>query len=153
MEIEADGSEDVQAKLDEFSAFVRHTLRPDYALLRQREQETRAEIAEYTELLTRLRGYNTCSSVISVEGFDLGYQAAFCDATIEDSSRAVIDLGLGVHVELTIEEALTFVSKRIEFLTVQVLQHRSSKAKKVLAHIHASEQMLDALSNELGKHC
>jgi prefoldin subunit 5 len=150
MGIEAGGSEDVQAKLDEFSAFVRHTLRPDYALLRQREQETRAEIAEYTELWTSLQGYNTRSSA-SVEEFDLGYQAAFCSATIEDSSRVVIDLGLGVHVELTIDEALNIVSKRIAFLTGQVLLHRSSKAKKVLAHIHASEQMLDALSNELSK--
>lgn len=153
-----------QRKVEEFSDFVCHTLRPDSVRFHQAEQEVRKELADYTDLLQRLKNWPS-SAVPNVDHDLLGHHTVYCPAVIPDTTRVVVNLGLRGNAasspsyhqhhsylaELTIPEARLFLTKRIELLSNHVLPHRVAKVKKVQAHIHAMEQMLDALSNELRK--
>ena len=157
--------EEIKQKLDEYSVFLRDVLRPDHEALLRLEQETRNEIAEYEDLRTRLNDLQS-GGVDAVDGVDvdarngvaaaanvvvdLGHQKVFSRATIDDTSRVFVHVGMGFHVELTVaEEALVYVQKRIAFLTRTVLPHRAAKSKAVLAHVQSTELILDQLSNEL----
>lgn len=149
-------SEAIQRKLDEYSVFLRNVLRPDHEALSRLEQETRNEIAEYEDLQTRLNDLQSGSGSGSddargcvVDVVDLGHQKVFCRATIDDTSRVFVHVGMGFHAELTVPEALVYVQKRIEFLSRTVLPHRVAKSRTVLAHVQSTEQILDELSNEL----
>lgn len=145
-------TEDIKLKLDEYTAFLREVLHPDLEALLMSEQAIRNEISEYEDLHARLKNLGN-GALLSVVDVDLGHQKVFCRATIEDASRAYVHVGLGFHAELTMEEALIFVVNRIDFLSRQVLPHRSLKCKEVLAHVHSSERILDELSSELRRNC
>lgn len=147
MEAEAVDPEEIKQKLEEYSTFLRNVLRPDFDVLSAAEKETRMEIEEYKQLLMRLENL----AIIKPHLVDLGFNKVQCQATVDDSSKVFVHVGMGFHVELTMEEALAYVQKRIHFLSSQVLKHRSEKTRRVQEHIQSSTLILDQLSLELEK--
>lgn len=140
-------TEDLTRKLEEYSKFMSQVLSPDYAALSLAAQDTRNEIAAYKDLEKRLKDLN--SSGPFVVDVDLGHGKVLCRATIDDTSAFFVHVGMGFHTELSTEEALVYVEKRIKLLSSQVLQHRVAKSERVRAHIQSTERILDELSNEL----
>jgi len=142
---------EIEQKIKEYSQFVETVLRPDLRTRVKAEKETEQEINDYEELQTRLKELlkSPGSQTIEPDMVDLGHQKVFCRAVVEDTQRIFVHCGLGLHVELTLSEALLFVEKRIGYLHNQVLSHRIAKSKQVREHIHSSEVILDQLANEL----
>jgi prefoldin subunit 5 len=143
-------SADLKAQFDEYVQFVRDRLRPDHEALVQAEREVEKEIREYEDLVNRLNelSQNEDNKMMEV---DLGYGKVFCRAKMDDIAPRVVfvHVGMGFHVELTFQEALQWIPKRIIYLGETVLAHRRSKTKKVWMHLQSSERILDELSVEL----
>jgi prefoldin subunit 5 len=137
-------------KLEEYSKFMSEVLGPDYIAYSRAEEETRNEILAYQDLEKRLQEMRSSSAgQAELDVVDLGHRKVFCRATIDDTSTVFVHVGMGFHAELSIEEALVYVTKRVNYLTGHVLPHRAAKSKTVLAHIQSSERILDELANDL----
>ena len=141
--------EEIDKKVEEYSKFVKDTLRPDLLRAISQEQETATEISDYQELKQRLE--EMIESDVSVNRLmskvDLGHEKVYCRANITDASRVFVHVGIGFHAELLLSEAIAFVDKRITFLE-SVLRYRSAKSTEIKDHVNASELILDGLINE-----
>jgi prefoldin subunit 5 len=56
---------------------------------------------------------------------------------------------MGFHAELSLDEAIAFCAKRIDFVERQLLTKRVDKAKRIAAHLEASLVMLQELAMEV----
>jgi Prefoldin subunit len=107
---------------------------------------------------------------------DLGHEKVFCNAEIsiaktrKDSNSDVkttssgpsttaaatmplpfvyVHVGMGFHVQFTINEALVFVDRRLDFLENQVLRKRRTRLEEVKKHVGTSEMILSELVAKL----
>lgn len=150
--------EDVRVKVDEYSNFVRDVLRPKLATIELCVEEVKQEIEEYNDLRCRLNEMIKLSSngnksdhTVKV---DLGFEKVFSIARIENSSgieTIFVDVGMGLHIELTISEAMSFIDNRIKFLKEQKLSNRIERFRQTTQHIKTSEMILDEMSKELSR--
>jgi prefoldin subunit 5 len=142
----------LRAQFDEYVQFVRDRLRPDYEALVREEQQVETEIHDYEDLMGRLNELLQSKDDKMME-VDLGHGKVLCRAKIDDDSTwprvMYVHVGMGFHVELTFQEALEWIPKRIVYLKKTVLAHRKSKTKTVWVHLQSSERILDELSLEL----
>ena len=148
---------EVQQKLDEYATFLRQVLRPDYDALARQVQETQQEIMEYENLrqgleqLLHKQNHAREQQDEEQRIVDLGYQKVFCPAVIENTEYVYVHVGKGFHVELTLPEGLQYITKRLQYLSCDILPYRGAKAQKVLANIQSSELILDQLSIQMAK--
>ena len=81
---------------------------------------------------------------------DLGScQTVYCQARISNPNIITVDIGKGMYVQLTLEEARMFCIKRIMFLETNVLPQRVAKAQTVAGHLEDALSLLESLGNEL----
>jgi prefoldin subunit 5 len=147
---------EIQQKVEEYATFLRQVLRPDYEALARQAQETQQEIVEYEDLrlgLERLLPKNNHAQDQDEEQriVDLGHQKVFCAAVIENTEYVYVHVGKGFHVELTLPEALEYITRRLQLLSGDILPYREAKVQKVMTHIRSSELILDQLSIQMAK--
>ena len=146
---------EMKQKFEECRGFLEQVLKPELETRLEREKQVRQEMDDYIELESRLKEMiafteKKKSNKTLVQQVDLGYQKVFTMATVDDTTRIFVNIGMGFHVELTLQEAIAFASKRVEFLRNQVLVSRSLDSDKVRKHIRDTELILDGLTAELG---
>jgi len=76
-------------------------------------------------------------------------QTIFCQARIKNQNQIFVDIGKGIYTELTLEEAISFIDKRIYLLETNVLPKCVEKAKTVAAHLEESLGLLESLGKEI----
>lgn len=150
--------DEIRSKLEEYATFIDKTLHPELKKAVSIREETEAEIAEYQELLDKLnmlqRRKDKGSQPQPLEALvDLGNKMAYSRAvTGDDLPKTVfVHVGMGFHPELTLEEAVSFIGKRLAFLQLQVLADRVKKSKKVAIHLESSLLILEELAKELAE--
>lgn len=141
----------LRTKLAEYANFVDRTLQPELLIAVNAREETESEIAEYKELMDKLRIFLSHGSQLKpLESMvDLGHEIAYCKATIDNAQQVFVHVGMGFYAELGLNEAIRFCAQRISFLEDQVLSKRLDKAKQVAAHLEASLVMLQELAMEV----
>mmetsp|Transcript_34239 Transcript_34239/g.61129 ORF Transcript_34239/g.61129 Transcript_34239/m.61129 type:complete len:171 (-) Transcript_34239:266-778(-) len=98
--------EETDAKVKAYQAFLDGRLRVDLARLENRRDEVRQELQDYVDLernigALREGGERGLSTLV-----DLGTDAqVYCQAEVPDASRVYVSIGLGFHLECTLEEA------------------------------------------------
>jgi Prefoldin subunit len=60
-----------------------------------------------------------------------------------------VHVGMGFHVQFTINEALAFVDRRLDFLENQVLNKRQARLEEVKKHVGTSEMILSEIVAKL----
>lgn len=65
-------------------------------------------------------------------------------ANIYDLEKVIVDLGLGVMVEMTVDEAQTFVKDRLSSLEDQAKKH-SARISEIQAHLESITECLSEL--------
>jgi prefoldin subunit 5 len=80
---------------------------------------------------------------------DLGYGAVFCRAVVRDPTKIFVHVGMGFHVEMTMEGAREFVSQRTSFLKGSKLKEKEAKEKAVRDHLSTASIILNQLQTEL----
>eukprot|EP00563_Minutocellus_polymorphus_P002543 CAMPEP_0181040372 /NCGR_PEP_ID=MMETSP1070-20121207/11012_1 /TAXON_ID=265543 /ORGANISM="Minutocellus polymorphus, Strain NH13" /LENGTH=170 /DNA_ID=CAMNT_0023118375 /DNA_START=102 /DNA_END=614 /DNA_ORIENTATION=+ len=161
---------EVRSKIDEYSSFISSTLRPQLEVAVTAREEVEREIKEYEALQAKLA--NMTSTTKSTRGkipdndscddndgdeekkeqsetvVDLGNEVIYCKAVIDDPSKIYVHTGMGFHVEMKIDEATTFVGKRIKLLR-QSLELKTHKATTIAVHIEETILVLQQLGKEL----
>ena len=72
-----------------------------------------------------------------------------CRALVHDPDKITVDIGLGNHVELTLEEGIRFTEKKIQHLENDILPSRVEKAQRVAADVEGALTLLETIGKEL----
>lgn len=142
---------ELREKLKEYSTFLDGTLYPELQKAVAAREETESEIKEYQELHTKLgilQSRNNKDSPLE-SLVNLGHELVYCKAEVEDPSTLFVAVGKGFFVQLTIEEALPVIQKRINLLQNEVLPKRLQDAAKVASHYESSLVIVQALTQHL----
>mmetsp|Transcript_11557 Transcript_11557/g.16591 ORF Transcript_11557/g.16591 Transcript_11557/m.16591 type:complete len:165 (-) Transcript_11557:1137-1631(-) len=140
------------AKYDEINHLIYQVLEPQLQAAVKHREDVEEEINEYQELsdqLTiirnrydddfRIRKDSNVETVAPLEAMvDLGHQIAYCKAEIEDPQRVYVNVGMGFHVEFSLDEAIDFIALRIDFLLSHILPKTAERAKNIAADIEAA---------------
>lgn len=123
------GAQELAAKIERYERFIDETLRVKLSELKQQRSDILSEMEGYERLgssLKMLRDENMATMKASVNvGCDL-----YMQAVVPDTSMVMIDVGLGFFAEMTQEEGIAFVDKR-----VAALQDRANDRGEELASI------------------
>ncbi|KND04891.1 prefoldin, alpha subunit [Spizellomyces punctatus DAOM BR117] len=127
------GSRDKTKQIERYERFVNERLRVDLqkaVVARDKIYET---IAEYLKLrnqidLLRNEKLNELKTMM-----DVGCEF-FMQAKVPDTSRIYVKVGAGYHVELTLDEAVTFIGEKEKSLLKAADKHTET-ASKIKAHI------------------
>ncbi len=141
----------ISEKVNEYSKFVADVLRPDLGACLRAVDAARREAGEYRELVASLADLrrDAGGSLSSLRPLvDLGHGKVYCEAIVEHAATLFVHVGMGFHAELTIDEAITFVGKRLEYLD-GVMGHHQDKARLVKDHVAFCEAILDQLRREV----
>lgn len=168
--------EQLRSKLNEYIHFIDNVLQPELQKAVSKREEIESEIKEYNELKINILAFirkkkrkrenekkrengasddDTCSIAKISNGeqmalVDLGCELAYCQAKVDNPNVIFVDTGLkGMHVEFTLEEAVTFIDKRMAFLETNVLPKRVEKGKTVAGHLEDSLSLLESLGEEM----
>lgn len=140
--------QETQEKVDKYTQFLDNVLRPELKEAKRLLEETQLEISEYEELRATLQ-----KDLPKTTTVDLGYGAVSCEAKIIDNPMIYVDVGLGFHVEMTVEEALEFTKQRIAFLQANQLENRQKSYNQVQDHAQSAMNILEELAkvqNQMG---
>lgn len=139
---------EIRSKIDQYSSFISSTLRPQLEAAVEAREEVQRDIKEYEALQAKLantekkKGQSATDTVV-----DLGHEVIYCKAVIDDPSKIYVHAGMGFHVEMTIDEAANFCSKRINLLK-QSMELKTHKATTIAVHIEETILVLQQLGNE-----
>lgn len=139
------------SKLAEYGSFVSTTLRPRLRAAVDAREETEGEIAEYAALRRKLLQIEeTVGSPSDAQQemnalVDIAHGAVYCNANIPNPRNVYVNIGFGFHVEMSLQEAVSFIDKRIEYLEKDVLKHRSDAAATIANDVEDALELLQEL--------
>lgn len=137
---------EIEKKRDDCLQFLESVLKPELKYALSREESVKQEIQDYQDLGNKLKKAN---KIDIHQDVDLGHNLVRCRAQIADKERIFTHVGMGIHVEMSLSEAIAFTDKRVSFLIDEVLHQRSIETTKRRQHIRASEMILEGLAAEL----
>lgn len=133
-------------KVAEYGSFITNTLQPKLQLALHDREETETEICEYAQLRSKLHMIEKNSAGGAAEPIntlvDISHQTIYCNATINPLT-VYVHIGLGFHVEFTIQEAIGFIDKRIMYLQNDVLKHRVEVAMGISEDVEKAIELLE----------
>ena len=106
--------EEVNNKIARFETFLNETLRSDLKKTLELRDKIYEEQAEYLALRNSINAIKVADLVPGEPlktKVDLGCQF-YCQARVEDPAKICVSIGLGFFLELTLEEALEFLTKK-----------------------------------------
>lgn len=161
--------EELRSKLKEYIHFIDNTLQPELEKAVSLREEIEFEINEYNALKTQLEifidqqnggvgqargsdneGGEEAKNIPSMKAMvDLGCQTVYCQAKVTNPNMITVDIGKGIHAQLSLEEAKQFCIRRVQFLETNILPARVTKAQTVASHLEDALTLLESLGKEL----
>eukprot|EP00555_Chaetoceros_dichaeta_P014953 CAMPEP_0198255806 /NCGR_PEP_ID=MMETSP1447-20131203/5864_1 /TAXON_ID=420782 /ORGANISM="Chaetoceros dichaeta, Strain CCMP1751" /LENGTH=173 /DNA_ID=CAMNT_0043942281 /DNA_START=20 /DNA_END=541 /DNA_ORIENTATION=- len=166
MDTDRTSLEELSSKRKEYTEFLENILQPQHKIAISLRDEVQSEIKEYQELrsqITILRikhenkdGESSSSSSSSSSNskkeleslVDLGHEIAYSRAVVPNPNAIFVNVGMGFHVEFTLEEAIYFINRRVSYLTNDVLAGRIEKVETVANHLKDSLAIMKSLDDE-----
>jgi len=144
-------SENLPQQLQSYAGFVDQVLKPQLLAAEAEANAIQAEIDDYQDLGNRLQ------SLLAKEDpsepietmVDLGFKTVFCNATVQESNKIFVHVGMGFHVEMTKNEASRFVKKRIQFLKTHKMDEKTKKINEIRDHMQSATIILNELQREM----
>nr|CAG4643669.1 EOG090X0MWD [Ilyocryptus agilis] len=132
----------IQSKVHQYETFLNEVLKEKLKCCLEARTGYCSEIEEYLQLQKTIKGLGELDTKPLKTKVDLGC-GFFVQAEVPDTSKILIAVGFGFFLELTAEEACTFISKKVDLLNekVKFLEEESS-------HISADIKMM---LNNLGQ--
>nr|CAG4638894.1 EOG090X0MWD [Cyclestheria hislopi] len=137
--IEADSDKTVE----QYETFVNDVLRTKLKNCLDRREEVCNDIREYSELRNTIFNLRDLDSKPLKTQVDLGCNF-FVQAEVSDLSKIFTAVGFGFFLELTPEESLNFIDKKIAFLNKSV-EHLNEQAAAIKADIRMILDILGEL--------
>ncbi|KAI9008093.1 Prefoldin subunit-domain-containing protein [Gaertneriomyces semiglobifer] len=122
-----------EAQVRRYEDFVNHQLRVDLQNTLARRDKVFHTIAEYLKLRNQIELIKSQHVNELKTMMDIGCEF-FMQAKIPDTSKVVINLGAGYHVEMTLDEAIQFINEKGKRLTEAAERH-TDLASNIKANI------------------
>lgn len=154
-------AEKLSSKVVEYERFLNERLRTDLRYVLERKDGINDDIAEFLQLKSTIQHLMTIPNV-SQEAqkqatpasaqqkgvplktmVDIGCNF-YAKARVRDCSHIVVSIGLGFYLEMELREAVDYVDKRVERLTVEV-DKLSEQASQINGRIKMVLRALDEL--------
>lgn len=120
-------------KIAEYEKFIGERLQPDLAAVEQLRDKTQREVLQWEALLVNSRTLRTEGRDSMRTLVDLGSQV-YCQAEVDDTSRVFVNVGLGFHAEMSLEECEKFALKELDKLKKEI-DVRISEVANVQSHV------------------
>jgi prefoldin alpha subunit len=142
-------------KVVKYEAFLNDRLKPDLKAILEERDGVYSETAEFLALrntISAIRSAGLDPSQPLKTKVDLGCNF-YCCANVEDPSKIFVEIGLGFYLELTLDEAEKFISKKVSALEdkSQQLTEQASKIKANIRLVLEGLRELQNISNKKGK--
>lgn len=127
-----------EKKIQEYEAFLNDILREDLKKVLAEREKLCQEVLDLQQLKTvieRLQEVEISESSFKTR-VDLGCNF-YVQANVTDTKFIFVKAGLDIFVQLTLEEAVTFIDKKVAFLDKKI-----DKTLKVSAEINAHIQLI-----------
>lgn len=139
---------DVGDKILKYEQFLNDKLLPDLKAVFEERDKLYTEQAEFLALQNSIDAIKAAKlregEPLKVQT-DLGCNF-YVNARVSDPSKIFVEVGLGFHLELTLDEALQFIDKRVTLLKTQS-DKLTGDANKIKANIQLVRQGLRELQN------
>ena len=136
-------------KISEYSNFISQTLQPQLQFAVDAREETEVEISEYVKLKSKLQQIQSDAPKSIDTIVDISHSTIYCKAHISNPKIIYLNIGFGFHVEMTLEEGIQFITKRVEYLETCVLKHRVEVAGRIAKDVENAIELLQELGDEL----
>jgi prefoldin alpha subunit len=125
--------EDLRAKIDRYERFLDETLRVKLQQVYAQRAEIVKEIEAYEKLGSTLKTIQSEKMKSAKASVNIGCDI-YMQAIIPDASMVTIDVGLGFFVEMTVDEGITFVDKKVALLQ-RAVDTKTTEAAEVSSQI------------------
>ncbi|KAG0728318.1 Protein UXT [Chionoecetes opilio] len=121
-------------KIEKYEHLLNNVLRENLRIVLEERDKLYEDIATHSQLK------QTIHCIIESPDQDgLRTQVDLCSnfyvqAQVPDTSHIYVNIGLGYHVEFTLQEALTYIDKKLKFLNSK-LSESTKKSAKIKGHI------------------
>jgi len=159
----------LQDKIKEYATFISGTLQPQLQLAVEAKESTERDISDYKQLRNTLHHLKNSNTTINNNSssdsnknnnnneqykpidalVDVAHDTIYCRTIIANPRTLYVDVGLGFMVELTVDEALSFIDKRVAHLETGVLKHQKSAAEGIAKDVEDALDLLEELGAEL----
>lgn len=139
-------NDEISSKMEEYSQFVSKKLQFELNEAEKSRKSALEEISGYKALHEILKDLGASKKGEYASRVDLGHQAISCQA-VGDLTSILVQVGMGFTVDMTLEEAIAFVPKRIQHLESNVLKGKEAKVREITDHIATASAILDGLSS------
>ncbi|KAL5014893.1 hypothetical protein ScPMuIL_009163 [Solemya velum] len=125
---------DITEKVHRYETFLNEKLRTDLRKVHEKRDVIYSELAEFLQLKTAIENIKETNSTNDLKTrVDLGCNF-YIQANIPDSSKIFVAVGLDIYLEMTLDEASTFIEKKISKMNEHVSM-LSKDLAKIKAHI------------------
>ncbi|KAF9947994.1 hypothetical protein BGZ65_008383 [Modicella reniformis] len=124
---------DLQQKITRYEKFVNEGLRKDLKEALDSRDAVYDQISDYLKLAKDIEVIKSNGLTEMKTQVDLGSNF-YVQAKIPDTKHIFVNVGFGFHAELTLDEALTFITKKEAFLQKKADMY-TKKAAQIRAHI------------------
>ena len=126
-------SQPISDKVLKYEEFVNEVLKNDLKHVLSERDKIYDEIAEYMKLQTSIERLNTIERRPIKQMIDVGCNF-YMQAEVKNTDFIFVDIGMGLHVQMKFDEALRFLKKKIDQLTVKS-EHLTDKSVDIKARI------------------
>ena len=109
-------------KVESYEAFLNERLKTDLKKVMDLRDSVNSEVAEYLQLrnvIERIKESDSAKMETLRTMVDLGANF-FCQARVTNPNKIFVCIGYGFYVELSLDEALSFIDKRVALLNSRV---------------------------------
>merc|ERR1712086_195161 len=120
-------------KIANLENFVHDKLDPDLQRVMAKREVIYEEMSEYLALQETCRRMQESSERSMKTQVDIGSNI-YVQAKVPDTSRIIVEVALGFHLEFTLEEAIDFISEKEEHLEAKA-EELTRQAAGIKAHV------------------
>jgi prefoldin alpha subunit len=140
----------IPKKVEIYEQFLNEKLRNDLKTVLNEREQFFSEIAEYMQIKNTVENIvqtaQSTNDVVELKTkVDLGCNF-YLNAVVQDPSRIFIAIGYGFFLEMTLQEAVKFIDKKIKILTATT-EELSNQAAIIKANIRLVLQGLKEIQN------
>ncbi|XP_062600985.1 protein UXT homolog [Saccostrea cucullata] len=137
----------IPSKVEQYEQFLNERLKTDLSQVLDQRDKLYGEVAEYLQLKTVIERVK--ESDYKAEGLktqvDLGCNF-YVQAHVPDASMIFVSVGYGFFLEMTHDEALSFIDKKVSIINDKI-DVFTKDAAKIKAHIKLVLQGLQEIQN------
>ncbi|KAJ1879240.1 hypothetical protein H4R99_006972 [Coemansia sp. RSA 1722] len=124
---------DIQEAISKYEEFVTNTLKPDLEQTLEQRDIVYTRMTEYLKLKTHVDAIKTQDLQELETKVDLG-SSFYVKAFVPDTKYLFVNVGFGFHLEMTLDEANTFIDEKVQSLE-KLADKYTQQASEIRARI------------------